>query len=209
MKNSTTPTTSNAPLKKASMKSSIYALAMLSASTFAAHAAPNDGIVGPYARVEVGVSNFSLSGSRPQTSTDGHGKAVKVFGGYRFNENLGIEAGYASLGSLSTSSTVGGINTQIDGKASSVFAAATGRVPMGESFALQGRLGVSFGQVSGTSSLPGSDYLIGRKTSVLIGVGAEYRPTSIVVLSINYDSYGKLSNDVSASSLVFGAHFWF
>ena len=44
------------------MKSSIYALAMLSASTFAAHAAPNDGIVGPYARVEVGVSNFSLSG---------------------------------------------------------------------------------------------------------------------------------------------------
>ena len=191
------------------MKSSIYALAMLSASTFAAHSAPNDGIVGPYARIEVGVSNFSLSGSRPQTSTDDHGKAVKVFGGYRFNENLGVETGYAFLGSLSTSSTVGGINVQQNGKASSVFAAATGRVPMGESFALQGRLGVSFGQVSGTSSLPGSDPLTGRKTSVLVGVGAEYRPRPNVVLTVNYDSYGKLSNDVSASSLVFGAHFWF
>lgn len=187
------------------MKSSIVAFALLSTLTFTAQAAPNDGIVGPYARVEVGRSNFGLSGS--QASGDEHGKAIKVFGGYRFNENFGAEAGYASLGSFSSSTNVGGVTIKQDGKASSIFGAATGRLPLNELFALHGRLGLSAGNVSGTNLLPDANNLMGSKTSVLLGLGAEYRPRPNIALTINYDSYGKLSNNVKANTLLLGLHF--
>ena len=189
------------------MKSFILFLAILGTMNLAAQAAPNDGIVGVYARVEVGRSNFSLSSALPRVGSDEHDQAVKVFGGYRFNENLGLEAGYAALGKFSESVNVGGASVTQDGKARSIFGAATGRLPLGESFAIHGRLGLSAGKVSGTSVLPADDNLMGSKTSVLSGLGAEYRPKPNVALTVNYDSYGKLSNNVKASALVFGLHF--
>ena len=189
------------------MKSSLFVLSLLSTLSLAAQAAPNDGLTGAYARVEVGRSNFGLSSTLPQAGSDDHGQAVKVFGGYRFSENLGVEAGYAALGSFSESVTVGGASVKQDGKARSIFGAATGRLPLGESFALHGRLGLSSGKVSGTNLLPASDNLMGSKTSVLFGVGAEYRPKPNVALTVNYDHYGKLSNNVKASTLVVGLHF--
>ena len=115
------------------MKSFSFVLVAFTAFSVAAQAAPNDGIVGGYARVEVGRSNFDLSSTLQQASRDEHGQAVKVFGGYRFNENLGVEAGYAALGKFSERVTVGGATVTQDGKARSIFGAATGRLPLGES----------------------------------------------------------------------------
>ena len=189
------------------MKPSAFAFSLLSAFTLAAHAAPNDGLTGAYARVEVGRSQFGLSSTLPRVSADEQGQAVKVFGGYRFNENLGVEAGYAALGKFSESVTVAGANVTQDGKARSIFGAATGRLPLGEAFALHGRLGLSAGKVSGTNLLPAGDSLMGSKTSVLFGFGGEYRPKPNVALTLNVDSYGKVSNKVKASALVFGLHF--
>ena len=184
-----------------------FFLAVLSTWTLAAQAAPNDGITGGYARVEVGRSNFGLSSPLPRAGADTHGQAVKVFGGYRFTETLGVEAGYAALGKFSESVAVGGANVKQDGKARSIFGVATARLPIGESFALHGRLGLSSGKVSGTNLLPASDNLMGSKTSALIGVGGEYRPKPNIALTVNYDSYGKLSNNVKASALIVGLHF--
>lgn len=93
MNHSIALTTLNAQRKKMSMKSTILAVAIFSTFTLTVQAAPNDGIVGAYARVEVGSSNFSLSGALPRTGADESGKAIKAFGGYRFNENFGVEAG--------------------------------------------------------------------------------------------------------------------
>jgi OOP family OmpA-OmpF porin len=192
---------------KVPMKSSILALAILSTFTIAAQAAPNDGIVGPYARIEVGRSNFDLANTLPQGESDDRGQAVKFFGGYRVTENFGVEAGYAALGSFTKTVIVGGAGVKQDGKARSVFGVATGRLPVAESFALHGRVGVSFGEVSGTNVLPDSDNLMGSQTSVMFGLGAEYRPRPNVALTINYDNYGKVSDNVKASALVFGLHF--
>jgi OmpA-OmpF porin, OOP family len=115
--------------------------------------------------------------------------------------------GYAALGWFSEVVTVGGASGPQDLKGRSVFAAATGRWPVGESFALQGRLGLSSGQVFGTDRLPQADQRIGGKISPLIGLGAEYRPRSDIALTLSYDNYGKLSDEVRASALLFGLHF--
>jgi OOP family OmpA-OmpF porin len=189
------------------MKTSLFVLSLFSTLSVAAQAAPNDGLVGGYARVEVGRSYLGLSGKLPRASTDEHGSAIKAFAGYRFDENLGVEAGYAALGSFSETLDVGGASITQDGKARSIFGMGTYRLPLGESVALHGRLGLSAGKVSGTNVLPAGDKLTGSKTSVLVGFGAEYRPRPNLALTVNVDSYGKLSNNVNASALVFGVHF--
>ena len=187
----------------------VLLISLLNTLPLTAHAAPNDGITGLYARVEVGRANFDLSNGVPGQTLNQRGNAVKGFGGYRFNPNYGVEAGYAALGSFTTGTGAGGTSAMQDGKASSLFAAATGRLPLAEAFAVHGRLGVSHGKVSGADPAPGSSTVLGSKNSVLLGVGAEYRPKPNVALTLNYDSFGKLSNNVDASSLVFGLHFTF
>ena len=87
--------------------------------------------------------------------------------------------------------------------------AATGRLPLGDAWALHARLGLSFGQVSGTAVLPTANTLMGNQRSLLSGVGVEYKPRPNLALTVNVDRYGKLSNSVRASSLVLGAHIWF
>ncbi len=123
------------------MKFSVLALAILGVLSSQAHAVPNDGIVGAYARVEVGAIGFGVSSTTPRSGSDDHGQALKVFGGYRFDAGPGIEVGYAALGSFSEVVTVGGASGQQELKGRSLSAAATGRWPVGESFALHGRLG--------------------------------------------------------------------
>lgn len=188
------------------MKNFPLAPVLLAASMAAAQAAPNDGIVGSYFRVDVGRSSFSLPVTPPRSTSDEHGLAVKVFGGYRFDNGLGLELGYASLGSFSETARVNGVSVKQDGRARSVFGVATSRLPLGESFALHSRLGLSSGKVSGTNLLPPSDDLTGEKTSVMFGLGAEYRPTANVALTLSFDRYGNVSNKVKASSMLFGLH---
>lgn len=188
------------------MKTFIPALAILCALTSAAQAAPNDGIVGAYVRVEAGRSNFGLSGTAGRPGSDDHGQAAKLFGGYRFDTGLGIELGYAALGRFSQTVTVSGSPVQQDGKGRSLYAAATGRWQVGEAFAVHGRLGLSSGRVTGADVLQPADPQTGGKTSPLFGVGAEYRPRSNMAVTLSYDNYGKLSNTVKASALLLGLH---
>ncbi len=189
------------------MKTSLFVLAILGALSFSAKAAPNDGITGAYARVEVGRSRFGPSHSPLRLGSDDQGQAAKIFGGYRFDTGLGVELGYAMLGQFSETLAQGNSSVRQEHKAHSVFAAATGRWPVGDAFALHGRLGLSSGRVTGNDVLPQGEPLGGAKTSPLIGLGVEYRPRSNIALTLNYDHYGKVSSQVSASALLFGLHF--
>lgn len=61
------------------MKLSMLPFVLLSMLAIGAHAAPNDGVVGPYARVEVGRTHLGLSSALPLDSTDDRSSAVKIF----------------------------------------------------------------------------------------------------------------------------------
>ena len=108
---------------------------------------------------------------------------------------------------FSESATVGGASVRKDGKARSVFGGATGRLPVGESLAVHGRLGLPSGRVSGSNVLPAGDKLTGSKTAVLCAFGAACRPKPNVALTLDFDSHGKLSNKVKASAVAVGLHF--
>ncbi len=190
---------------KTSMLLTSLIASLLAASSIAAQAAPKDESIGPYAGAEIGRSNFSLKSTNPVTASDKHGNALSIFGGYNFDPNFGAEVGYTRFGSFSATESVGGVSTQQDGSARSVYGVGTARARLSESFGVHGRAGVSFGKVSGTNVLPASDQLTGSKTSLLVGLGADFKLTPNVTLTADYDHYGKLSNNVKANTLMFGA----
>jgi OOP family OmpA-OmpF porin len=169
-------------------------------------AAPNDGITGAYVRVDIGRSDFRLSSATPRSNPDDQGQVIKLFGGYRFNENLGVELGVAALGSIGATVEVAGQGVDARAKGRAVFGVATGRLPLGESFALHGRLGLSAGKVSGSDGLPPSDSPLGSRTSAMAGLGVEYRPRPHVALTFGYDDYGRLSRNAKASAVLLGLH---
>lgn len=191
---------------KSKRKIALISVATLMLAAQAAQAAPQADELGAYGGVAVGRSSFRLdSPSVPVTGKDRRDTAYKLYGGYRLNENFGVEAGYARLGSFSEQATLPTGSVTQEGKASSFYIAGTGRYALNEQFALQGRLGVARNKVSGSNLLPAVDSLQGRKTSLTWGVGAEYKLTKNLALTADYDNYGKVSDKVKASTFMLGA----
>src|SRR5437870_3268493 len=93
-------------------------------------------------------------------ATDRSSSGGKLYGGYSFTPNIGVELGWAELGKFK--SAAGEV------KGNGVFVDAVGTVPFTESLSGLARVGVFNGKVD--STLAGSD----RGTSYKFGVGLQY-----------------------------------
>ncbi|MES2091972.1 MAG: outer membrane beta-barrel protein, partial [Pseudomonadota bacterium] len=106
--------------------------------------------------------------------------AYKLFGGYQFNQNFALEAGYFNLGKFSFASTTfpaGTVDGQI--KVQGVNLDLVGTLPMTERFSLLGRVGVQHAKTSDT--FRGTGAAIGvnsspskRDTNYKVGAGMQY-----------------------------------
>jgi OmpA-OmpF porin, OOP family len=182
----------------------------LAAATAGAHAAQADDITGPYVGAALGRSSFGTQGvGSPKLGGDEHDRALKIYGGYQLNDYFGVQAGYVRLGKLEDRFSVGAASVAQSVSGRSLYVAGTGRLPLGDAFALTGKAGVSFGKTSGTNALPAADSLIGSKRSLMLGVGAEYRFNRNLAMTVDYERYGKLSNKVKADALFVGGRFSF
>ena len=138
------------------------------------------------------------------------GTAFKLYGGYRFTDTFGVEGGYARLGRVkqwNTSYSGFGAHSVLENGTGQVFyAAATARLPLGESFALNGRLGVAHGRVSAGNShrLFGGESIGGNGTGLMAGFGAEYAVTRNLSITADYDYFGKVSKHAKAGLLTVG-----
>ena len=189
------------------MKTAIASI-LTTAAAFAAitcvHADDMHDVVGPYAGIALGASSFSADGAA-NVDDDDLGSTFRVYGGYQITDLLGVEAGYARIGDVSQ--TFGNATSTL--KARSTYVAATARLPLTQTISVGGKLGLSFGEISGNDLPSGVPAATGRKRSVMAGIGAEYQPWDRIALSISYDYHGKLSDEVSASSLSAGVRFSF
>lgn len=93
-------------------------------------------------------------------STDTSATGGKIYGGYSFTPNVGLEAGYARFGKFK--SAAGSL------KADGFYADAVGTLPLGNGFSALGRVGLFNGKLD--SSLAGDD----RGTSYKVGAGVQY-----------------------------------
>lgn len=149
----------------------LMALAM--AAAFAAPAFAGDY----YAGGDVGRNRFSQNGDSA-TKT-----GLALFGGYKVNSNVSLEAGYRSL--VKETVTEGSDSLAVDLYAlqfSGVFSA-----PVSNEFSVYGRLGVN--SLRGSITLKSAGLTIedsGNKTKALWGIGASYAFSKDVALRVEF-----------------------
>jgi len=125
-------------------------------------------------------------------------------------DTFGVQVGYVRLYEFNQNSGSGASLVMQTATGHSAYVAGTARLPLGQSFALTGKLGVSFSKLTDASpSTAATNLLLGRKTSLLVGTGAEYVLNHNVSLSVELGSYGKISNQVKGNSLTVGTRFTF
>lgn len=99
-------------------------------------------------------SGFYIGGSLGEATNEvdefkGSDTAFKLSGGYSFNEYLAAEVAYVDAGTQEDN--IGAV--KIENESSGVIASAVLRLPLGESFALFGKLGYAFYDSEATARL--------------------------------------------------------
>ena len=121
------------------------------------------------------------------------------FGGYRFTRNWGVEVGYSDLGRGNEGVEPGFLAHQKSGTQTSAWTlAGTGVMPLGNAFAIQGRLGFSVATPDATLMAPGAG--IGSafpryRPAVLWGFGGQYDLSSRIGLRVDYNNFGRLGDE--------------
>jgi len=132
-------------------------------------------------------------------SSDNSSTGWKIYGGYQFHRNFGVEAGYVDLGSIGVrgTATVGGVNTTFAGDAdvTAWTLALTGTLPMNQQFDLTGKLGFynwdAGGGVAGAA--PGISAGLGASdtgTDFLGGLGVRYNINKNVGIGAEWEYFG-------------------
>ncbi len=188
----------------------LAALAMQTQAQAADSSSAKD-TTGPYVGAAFGPAFGNREIDDSQSSNDeGLGRGSKLFGGYQFNTNFGVQAGYVRLRGLNQNTGSGAalVDQKVNGR--SVYLAGTGRLPLGASFALTGKLGVASNKVSSARpATAATGALLGSKTSLLVGSGAEYVLNQQLSFAVELESYGKLSGKVKGNTLTLVTRFTF
>lgn len=149
-------------------------------------------------------------------SSDDRGNGYKLFGGYQFNRNLAVEAGYFDLGKFSFSSTTSPAGT-IDGKlrVRGLNLDLVGTLPISERFSALGRIGAQHtrtrDEISGTGAAAGvSARQRDGGRHLKLGAGLQYEFNRSMFLRGEAERYrvkdasgGRADIDLYSVSLVF------
>jgi OmpA-OmpF porin, OOP family len=113
---------------------------------------------------------------------DRNNNAYSLYGGSYFNSNFGFELGFNDFGRVSR---FGGST-----KASGISLSLVGKLPVGESFNVLGRVGGTYARTD-ISAAPATGIASGRdnRFDVSYGIGAEYNFTPAWSAVLQYDEY--------------------
>jgi OOP family OmpA-OmpF porin len=153
------------------MKKLLLALIATSAVAGAAQAQTTT----PHAYVGIGAATAN------NKSADEYKTNAKIYGGYEFDQNWGVEAGYTNFDKEDI--PVGNV------KGSGTYVAGKYSVPLGERFTGYGKLGVSYNERKLSSSTLGQ--VNSYDTGLYGGVGVEYKLNQNLALNAEYERYGK------------------
>jgi opacity protein-like surface antigen len=197
-------------LKEEDMKKFIFALIAGAAVSAAAQA---QTAAAPHLYVGVGVAtadhNYSLNGNGiSNVDSDGYKPSAKVFGGYDFNQNWGVEVGYTDFRDSDFSYTQNGKGVNGTANGHSFYIAGKGTAPINEQFAAYGKLGVAYStrNISTSTGLNVDN----DDTGVYAAAGLQYNVAPQVALIAEYERYGKRKDfGAKADVITVGAKYSF
>lgn len=179
------------------MKKLIVALIASAAAMSAAQAQTT----APRAYVGAGVASadheFKMPGAT-NVDTEGYKASGKIFGGYEFNQNWGVEAGYTDFRKSDVSYSIGGVNNRGETDGHAFYLAAKATLPVNEQFSVYGKLGAARTK-SELELINASQNMSRSKTEAYGALGAEYKLNENVSLIGEYERYGK-SKDFGAKA---------
>ena len=159
--------------------------------------------------IGVGVGSAAVSGVDqtipPVSLTGGNSSrtSLKIFGGFKFTPNWGLEAQYSDLGKRDLVLTNGGAQFGTGSlKASQLSIAATGTLPLASNFSLFGKLGVSGNSAKTNLTAPAVGFAAtssGNKSDLMFGVGVLYDITPTIAVRAEYEDFGKFNSGGGAS----------
>ena len=171
------------------MKKLIVALIAGAAAMSAAQAQTTQ----PRAYVGVGVATAdhedSSVGGLTNFNSDGYKASAKIFGGYEFDQNWGVEAGYTDFRNSDFSySNADGTSAGGHTKGYGYYVAGKYNVPVNDQFSVYGKLGLQHSErklESAALNLKDTD------TGAYGAVGLQYNINQQVALTAEYERYGK------------------
>jgi OmpA-OmpF porin, OOP family len=153
---------------------------------------------GAYVGANIGHATQKLSadgvGSTKESDT-----GYKLYGGYEFTKNFGVEVGYVDLGKDSASGS-DGINTaSFSIKPKAAYLAATGTLPMNEQLSLFAKAGVSANRTELNATFNGaSDSSTEKRTTAMFGIGVAYNFSKNCAVVGEYENFGKVIKEDGA-----------
>lgn len=135
--------------------------------------------------------------SCPTTNCDLKDSGWKLFGGYKLNRNLAVEAAYADFGTFSAGGTFFGTPVSVNVDVTSVNLAAVGVLPVGDRFGLFGKAGISFTSYDASGSASGFTFTgSDDETELLWGFGATYNFTPNLAIRAEWERLNKSDVDM-------------
>lgn len=113
--------------------------------------------------------------------------AFRVFGGYNFNETIGLEVSYLDLGTFRDSFDVAGETVDVSANADGFSLAAVGTLPLSQRFSLQGKAGLFFWD--GQSTVAGITENDPSDQNAFVGLGLAYDLSDKARLNLGVDYY--------------------
>jgi OOP family OmpA-OmpF porin len=163
------------------MKNLMCALLASLCAASAAQAQTTTPETKPHAYVGIGVA------AAENKVVDAWKADAKIFAGYQFDQNLGVEAGFTRFGRVGVY-VPGLYGDHGRTKGSSSYIAGTYTLPLNERVAAYGKLGVSYNERSYTGNFGA---LGEHDTGVYAGAGLQVKLTDSLALTGEYERYGK------------------
>lgn len=155
------------------------ALLVLSGSVAASQASAQGFYIGGSVGKSDIDDDIAIPGLITSGTVDGKESGFKIFGGYQFNQNFGVELAYVDLGKATYNGTffgspVTGGKVEITGFNFS----AVGTLPLNPSFSLFGKVGLFFWEAEASDVTGGVPFSSADSSSDLsVGVGMSYNFT--------------------------------
>jgi OOP family OmpA-OmpF porin len=162
---------------------------------------------GGYVLVEPGIVGLSKPESQLTTANFLNPVSVTLGGGYRFNQIIGVEAGFLFSGDSTIKSSYSSYTITEKLRASVLHVAVVGTFPLGSKFDVVAKLGAANTKLdyeatinNGYSFAPGFvSSASASKTNLLLGLGGLYNITPHFGIRAEYQDFGKVKLDVASA----------
>jgi OOP family OmpA-OmpF porin len=138
------------------------------------------------------------NGFTSNTLISSHETAWKIFGGYQFNQNFAIEAGYTDFGRFNGTTYISapapGVAAAKWNASSPLNVAVVGTFPVWDRFAVLGKLGVAVTKVTASVAPPSPVSLSATRVQPLLGVGLKYDFTKAFAVRGEFERFNNVGD---------------